>query len=99
MGSSGALTSMDTAIDTVKGRSMQCFWFFIVQLISFSFSSFLLVWLCYDFLVALVVSFVLLGFFAVFMQNGFELYESLYIKDEDATSNKLMQKDEPKISR
>lgn len=99
MGSAGALTSMDTAIDTVKGRSMQCFWFFIVQLVTFSFSSLLLVWLCYDFLVALVVSFVLFGFFVVSMQNGFELFELLFIKDEDATSNKLMQHTDSKVSR
>jgi hypothetical protein len=96
MGHAGALSSMDTAIDTVKYRSMQCFWFFIVQLVTFSLSSFLLVWVLYDILVALVVSFVLICFFIMFMQNGFELYNLLHIKDEDATSNKLMQQQDEK---
>ena len=81
---------MDKAIDMVKYRSMQCFWFFIIQLISFHFSSFLLLFVCYDFLEAVVVGIVLIAFFVLFMQNGLELYNLLYIRDEDATSNKLM---------
>jgi hypothetical protein len=97
MGSAGALSSMDKAIDIVKYRSMQCFYFFIVQLVSFHLSSFLLMWICYDVIIALVVSIVLGVFFFVFMQNGFELYNQLYIADEDATSNKLMQDEPTKI--
>lgn len=65
---------------------------------SFHFSSFLLMWICYDFIIAFVVSIVLGIFFFVFMQNGFELYNQLYIADEDATSNKLMQ-DEPRKNK
>ena len=64
-----------------------------MQLVSFHFSSFLLMWICYDFIIALVVSIILAVFFFVFMQNGFELYNELYIADEDATSNKLMQEE------
>jgi hypothetical protein len=68
MGSAGgALSSMDKAIDMVKYRSMQCFWFFIIQLISFHFSSFLLLFVCYDFLEAVVVGIVLIAFFVLFM--------------------------------
>jgi hypothetical protein len=52
-------------------------------------------WICYDYITAFIVSIVLIGFFILFMQNGFELYNELYIADEDATSNKLMQ-DEPR---
>jgi len=52
-------------------------------------------WICYDYITAFVVSIILIGFFILFMQNGFELYNQLYIADEDATSNKLMQ-DEPR---
>ena len=94
MGHKGALSSLDTAVDAVKHRSMQSFWFFIVQLVTFHLSSFLLMWLCYDFIVAVVVSIVLLFFFIEFVRNFNDIYNSLYIKDEDATSNKLMQKED-----
>jgi uncharacterized membrane protein len=93
MGGAGALSSMDKAIDIVKARSMQCFWFFIIQLVSFHFSSFLLLFVCYDLMQAVVVGIVLIAFFIIFMQNGLELYSLLHLSDEEATTNKLMQRD------
>ena len=84
---------MDKAIDTVKFRSLQCFQFFIIQLIMFHLSSFMLMWILYDALVALIVNIVLAIFLVVFLQNCFELYNELSLSDEDATSNKLMQEE------
>ena len=57
-------------------------------------------WVCYDFIVALVVSIVLLAFFIQFIKEFNDIYNQLYLKDEDAISNKLMQtqKDENRAS-
>jgi hypothetical protein len=54
-----ALDSMDKAIDAIKFRSMQVFKFFLVQLIAFHLSSFMLMWICYEAIVALIVNIVL----------------------------------------
>ena len=94
-----ALDSMDKAIDAIKYRSLQVFKFFLVQLIAFHLSSFMLMWICYDAIVALIVNIVLAIFLVVFLQNCFELYSQLSLKDEEATSNKLLQDEKVKPAK
>lgn len=65
-----AFEAMDTAIATLKAKSFECFKFFLTQLVLFHLSSLLLMWILYDFIVALVVN-VTMGFFlALFVQNA-----------------------------
>jgi hypothetical protein len=52
-------------------------------------SSFLLMWILYDGVVALVINIILGLFLYFFVRNGYDLYDMLYVTDEEATSNSL----------
>ncbi len=80
-GGEGA-TSMHKAVENMKIESRQCFKFFILQLLFFHVSSFLLMWLYYPIKVALVINIILGVFLALFIKNGTEIYDSLYVSDE-----------------
>jgi hypothetical protein len=71
-GSEGAL-SMHKAVDTMKDESTNCFYFFMLQLLFFHISSFLLMWMIYSASIAIVVNIVLLIFLVVFVINGFDI--------------------------
>tara|TARA_B110000285_G_C15098680_1_gene603641 strand:- start:1458 stop:1874 length:417 start_codon:yes stop_codon:yes gene_type:complete len=71
-GQDGA-NSMHKAVDLMKAESINCFYFFISQLLFFHISSFLLMWLLYTAQVALVVSMVLLVFLIIFIINGIDI--------------------------
>jgi hypothetical protein len=89
--SEDALQAMDTAILHLKEKSHQCFFYFVVQLVLFHLSSFLLMWLLYQNVVAIVVN-VVLGFFLFFFfLNGFDLFEKLYISDEQSIDTNMNQ--------
>ena len=60
---------MDEAIDNLKKKSYQCFYFFITQLLFFHVSSFLLVWILYNALAAIIVNIVLGIFLVLFLRN------------------------------
>jgi len=78
---------MDIAINTLKDKSHQCFVFFILQLLFFHASSFLLMWILYSKIVAVIINIILAIFLFAFVKNGVELIGLLYVSDEDATSN------------
>jgi hypothetical protein len=81
--------SVHLAVDTMKEESVMCFYFFILQLLFFHLSSFMLIWYLYPPTVAIVVNIVLLIFLMVFVANGAEIFSKLYIKDIDAVSGKF----------
>jgi hypothetical protein len=54
-------------------------------------SSFLLMGILYDAIVALVVNLVLALFFYFFARNGLELYESLHVAEVEATTNSFIR--------
>jgi uncharacterized membrane protein YfhO len=81
--------SMDIAIDELRDKSYACFRFFILELLFFHISSFLLMWIYYPFIVALVINIILLGFLMMFVKNGYEIYRDLNVGDEDAVSAKF----------
>ena len=72
-GPDGAL-SMHKAVETMKYESTNTFYFFIGQLFFFHISSFLLMWVLYTRLVALVVNVVLLIFLLIFIVNGVDIF-------------------------
>jgi len=74
MGGVGALSSMEMAIDTLRAKSHQCFYCFVIQLFCFHLSSFLLMWILYNKVVALTVNIVLLTFLFFFVRNGYEIF-------------------------
>lgn len=87
-----AIRAMDTAIKTLKQKSYESFAFFIVQLILFHLSSFLLMWLLYSWIVALATN-VVLGFYLFFfVYNGLQLISELYIAEEDTIDSDMPDK-------
>lgn len=87
-GSEGAL-SMHKAVDTMKDESTNCFYFFMLQLLFFHISSFLLMWMIYSAPIAIVVNIVLLIFLVVFVVNGLDIVQKLHINEDDAVSGKF----------
>ena len=79
-----AYKSMDIAVATIKQKSIHCFIFFMIQLSFFWLSSFLLMWIMYNPVVAITANgvFGLCLFF--FVTNGAELYDLLFISDDQA---------------
>jgi hypothetical protein len=73
-GGEGAV-SMHKAVDNMKAESNQCFYFFILQLLFFHISSFLLMWLYYPPKVAIIINIILGVFLVIFIRNGWEIYE------------------------
>ncbi len=84
-GGEGA-ASMHKAVDNMKKESTQCFKFFILQLLFFHVSSFLLMWLYYPFKVAIIINAILLTFLILFVKNGTEIYQNLYVPEDEAVS-------------
>ena len=84
-GGEGAL-SMHKAVDNMKAESNQCFIFFILQLFFFHVSSFLLMWLYYPVKVAICINIVLLIFLIVFIKNGWDIVDKLYVKEDEAVT-------------
>lgn len=84
-----AYKSMDIAVDVIKRKSYHCFYFFITQLCFFFVSSFLLMWILYTPIVALTANGVLALCLFFFVTNGAELYDLLYISDEDAVDHQF----------
>lgn len=87
-----SLQAMDVAIFNLKQKSHQCFVYFVTQLILFHLSSFLLMWLLYSKVVALFVNIVLAVFLFFFFFNGQDLFQKLYISDEESIDTNLENK-------
>lgn len=87
-GSEGA-TSMHKAVDTMKEESINCFNFFVAQLLFFHISSFLLMWVLYTAKVAFVVNIVLAIFLVLFIINGLDIVKQLHVKEGEAVSGKF----------
>ena len=77
---------MHKAVENMKKESTNCFIFFILQLLFFHVSSFLLMWLYYPVKVALLINLILLAFLVVFIKNGWEIFNKLHVKDDDAVT-------------
>jgi len=77
------------AIDNLQGNSIRAFRYFLIQLLFFHISSFLLMWCYYQFLVALVINCVLGAFLVMFVMNGKEIIEKLWVSEGDAVIGKF----------
>ncbi len=80
---------MDKAIHTLKQKSSESFLFFIIQLILFHLSSFLLMWITYSKGVSIIVNIVLAVFLVFFVQNGIELNNLMALSENDVTDTDL----------
>lgn len=80
---------MDKAILTLKQKSKESFIFFILQLILFHLSSFLLMWITYSNGVSIIVNLVLGVFLVFFVQNGIELNNLLALSENDVIDTDL----------
>ena len=66
---------MHKAVENMKMESTPCFMFFILQMLFFHISSFLLMWLFYPVKVALIINVILAVFLLIFVKNGWEIFE------------------------
>ena len=73
--------SMHKAIDVLQKESKISFNFFMLSLLCFHVSSFLLVWIYYPGLIAVVVNIVLVVFLVLFVANGLDIWKKLYVPD------------------
>jgi len=80
------LESVDLAVEQMKEKSYLCFVYFMLELFFFHISSFLLMWIYYKFLVALVVNIVLGLFLVMFFMSGKEVITQLYVSEEEAVT-------------
>ena len=80
---------MHKAVDNMKLESKQCFIFFMLQLLCFHMSSFLLMWTIYSKPVALFVNIILGVFLFLFVWNGKDIYDKLAVGDDEAVSGKF----------
>ena len=79
-----AYKSMDITVYELKKKSFHCFYFFISQICFFFLSAFLLMWILFNFIVALTGNLVLGLCVFFFVTNGAELYDLLWISDDQA---------------
>ncbi|CDW80608.1 superoxide dismutase [Stylonychia lemnae] len=84
--------SIDIAIENLKEKSYQCFKYFMLELLFFHISSFLLMWIYYRFLVALIINIILGLFLMLFVRNGYDIVKELYVEEGDAKSSELLLK-------
>jgi hypothetical protein len=63
--------------------------FFILQLLFFHMSSFLLMWLYYPFRVAIIINGILLVFLIIFIKNGWEIFDKLHVKEDEAVQGQF----------
>ena len=75
------IEAIDRAIDQLKDKSFSCFKYFMLELLFFHVSSFLLMWIYYRFLVALVINIILGGFLLLFIRNGLDIVTQLHVDD------------------
>ena len=84
-GGEGGL-SMHKAVENMKKESTSCFTFFILQLLFFHVSSFLLMWLYYPTKVAIMINVILFAFLLIFIRSGWEIYNKLHVRDDEAVT-------------
>lgn len=78
---------MDIAVEAIKEKSYHCFYFFLTQICFFFASCFLLMWVLFNPIVALTGNGVLSVTLFLFVSNGAELFDLLYISDENAVDH------------
>ena len=87
-GGEGA-NSMHKAVEAMKAESTNCFKFFMLQLLFFHLSSFLLMWTLYSHTTATIINVILLVFLLAFIYNGMDIYKKLAVSDNEAVSGKF----------
>ena len=84
------LEAVDVAIEHLKSKSFQCFRYFMLELLFFHISSFLLMWIYYRFLVALIINIILGMFLVLFVRNGYDIVSQLWVDENEAVTTKFM---------
>ena len=80
---------MHKAVESMKLESKQCFMFFLLQLLCFHVSSFLLMWTMYSKPVAAAVNIILGIFLLLFIINGKDIIDKLAVSETEAVSGKF----------
>lgn len=73
----------------MKMESEKCFNFFVLQLLFFHLSSFLLMWTLYSTPVAIFINIILMIFLILFIWNGYDIYSKLHVADHEAVTGKF----------
>lgn len=83
------MEAYDVAIEQLKTRSVSCFRYFMLELLFFHISSFLLMWIYYRFVVALIINLILGSFLLLFVRNGLDIVGQLHVREDEAVSGKF----------
>jgi len=83
------IQAVTEAIDNLQSNSFRAFKYFILQLLCFHLSSFLLMWCYYHFIVAIIINAVLGTFLVMFVMNGKEILERLWVSEGEAVVGKF----------
>ena len=83
------MEAVDTAIEHLKAKSFSCFRYFMLELLFFHVSSFLLMWIYYRFIVALVINVILGAFLLLFVRNGLDIVTQLHVDEAEAVTGKF----------
>jgi len=81
--------SMHKSIEVLQKQSKITFYFFMVSLVFFLISSFLIVWIYYPGLIAIIVNVVLVYCLVMFGRNGVESWRKLYVPDVEAVTGRF----------
>ena len=81
--------SVHRAVDHMRYESKVCFKIFVLQLLCFHLSSFLLIWMLYSPNVAFIINSILLAFLILFGLNALDIVQKFYVEEQQAVSGQF----------
>eukprot|EP00826_Nyctotherus_ovalis_P047997 TRINITY_DN5612_c0_g2_i1.p2 TRINITY_DN5612_c0_g2~~TRINITY_DN5612_c0_g2_i1.p2 ORF type:complete len:154 (+),score=46.18 TRINITY_DN5612_c0_g2_i1:424-885(+) len=81
--------SMHKSIEVLQKQSKVTFYFFMISLVFFLISSFLVVWIYYPGIIAVIVNVVLVYCLVMFGRNGVQIWKKLYVTDVEAVTGQF----------
>ena len=83
------MDAVDFAIVQLNDKSYAGFKYLMLRLLFFNISSFLLMWIYYRFIVALVINMILFAFLVMFVRNGQDIVSKLWVDEDHAVTGKF----------
>ena len=81
--------SMHKAVDIMEQNAKHCFFFFMLALVFFHISSFLMAWIITPSFSAIIVNLILGYFLVLFFKNGYEIHKALHVTKEQAVTGRF----------
>lgn len=81
--------SMHKAVDIMEHNAKHCFFFFMLALVFFHISSFLMAWIIAPSFSAMIVNLILGYFLVLFVKNGYEIHNLLHVTKDQAITGRF----------